>query len=197
MWQILALNKTTTHKSRAPNLTFQHSPTLPDQAPFSPTLPHVCCYTTTNRDSLLRSEPALRAGLGYAEFFIEVKSDPSADFFVDPPSTANAEERASHNFLARPDDAERSARLRRAFSKHISHVSEIFARQQRVFLFSISMAGSCARLCRWDRCGVVVTESFDIRQQPNILCEFLWRFATTSVVGRGHDITVQIGRAHV
>ncbi|TBU38458.1 hypothetical protein BD309DRAFT_874324 [Dichomitus squalens] len=54
------------------------------------------------------------------------------------------------------------------------------------------MSGSCARLFLWDRAGCIVTESFDIREHPEILCEFLWRFSQTSDVGCGHDVTVEV-----
>ncbi len=138
-----------------------------------------------------RSSRTSRVELCYTEFFIEVKSDPSYDFFVDPPSPLSGEARAAHNLLSLPEDTELASRLRRALAKHISHVSEIFARQQRVFVFSMTMAGSSARLCRWDRSGVVVTEAFDIREQPDILCDFIWRLSATSAIGRGHDLTVQ------
>ncbi|EIW59666.1 uncharacterized protein TRAVEDRAFT_71649 [Trametes versicolor FP-101664 SS1] len=52
------------------------------------------------------------------------------------------------------------------------------------------MAGSRARLFRWDRAGCIVSESFDIRDRPDYLCEFLWRFSQTSDSLRGHDCTV-------
>lgn len=70
-------------------------------------------------------------------------------------------------------------------------MTEIFARQFRVCFFSVSIAGSRARLFRWDRGGVVVTESFDFRAQPRLLCEFFWRFAQSDNSGRGHDTTVR------
>ena len=64
--------------------------------------------------------------------------------------------------------------------------------QPRVFLFTIALSGSRARLLRWDRAGCIVTESFDIRDDPETLCEFLWRFSQTSDAGRGHDTTVKL-----
>lgn len=123
--------------------------------------------------------------LGYAEFFIEVRPDPIHDSFVDPP--AGQEE--PHEFLS-PLRPELEPLVTRAFAKHISHVSEIMARQFRTFLFTIAMSGSRARLFRWDRSGAIVTTSFDIRDQPTILCDFVWRFACASKAARGHDLTV-------
>ncbi|OBZ71145.1 hypothetical protein A0H81_08677 [Grifola frondosa] len=45
---------------------------------------------------------------------------------------------------------------------------------------------------RWDRAGAIATESFDIREHPELLCEFLWRFSQVSDQGRGYDMTVQM-----
>ena len=82
--------------------------------------------------------------------------------------------------------------MNRTFGQHIAYVTEVFARQIRVFYFSISLSGSRARLFRWDRAGCVLSESFDIRQQPKLLCEFLWRFSQASDASRGHDVTVEV-----
>ena len=74
--------------------------------------------------------------------------------------------------------------------QHVAYVAEIFARQPRTFLFTVALSGSRARLLRWDRAGGVATEAFDLREQPGLLCEFLWRFAQLSDAGRGHDPSV-------
>ncbi|KAI0749765.1 hypothetical protein C8Q80DRAFT_1218829 [Daedaleopsis nitida] len=189
---VAALNQTTKHKSRAPGFIFQHRPSPPDRAPFTPALPHISCYTSANHVTVQNSDTSSRAELGYAEFFIEVKPDPSHDFLSDPSATADGVDGANlPNFFSQFEDEDSVTRVSRGLSKHISHVSEIFARQHRVFVFSVAVAGSRTRLFRWDRSGVVVTESFDIREQPEILCEFLWRFSCMSCEGRGHDLTVE------
>ena len=53
------------------------------------------------------------------------------------------------------------------------------------------MSGSWARLIRWDRAGAIVSDSFNIRKDPKILCEFFWCFSALSDAGRGYDLTVQ------
>ncbi|KAI0935443.1 hypothetical protein AcV7_003875 [Taiwanofungus camphoratus] len=61
----------------------------------------------------------------------------------------------------------------------------------RLFLFSISLSGSCARLVRQDRAGTIATEAFDLHDYPELLCEFLWRFSRSSDSARGYDTTVE------
>ncbi len=185
--QILALNTRTKYRSRCPGFVFDTPYTAPPR-PRGVKLPHVCCYTAENM-ALVKANPGVE--LGYAELFIQVSPNPSRDFFVDPPSDVDEASRRSHDFLARPADWELRQKLHDSLSRHISHAVEIFARQHRLFVFTISMFGSRARFLRWDRAGCVVSESFDIREQPHLLCEMLWRFATASNMERGHDPTVE------
>ncbi|KAI0712050.1 hypothetical protein C8Q76DRAFT_796938 [Earliella scabrosa] len=135
-------------------------------------------------------EPSSRAEFGYAELFVEVAANPTQDVFTDPPAGASPDVRAAHDFVTSSNDASSVDILDRAWGQHISYVTELFARQLRVFVFTVAMSGSCARLFRWDRAGCIVTESFDIRSHPQFFCDFFWRFALTSDAGRGHDTTV-------
>ncbi|KAF9474265.1 hypothetical protein BDN70DRAFT_997160 [Pholiota conissans] len=73
-----------------------------------------------------------------------------------------------------------------------SLASNIFFRQNRNFLFSIFMTPTKARFLRWDRAGVIVTEAFEYRQRPEILCSFLWNFGCMTLDQRGTDTTVQL-----
>ncbi|KAI0366917.1 hypothetical protein BV20DRAFT_1055249 [Pilatotrama ljubarskyi] len=193
---IAALNAYTKRKCRAPGFVFEnasaHSP-----HPHKPGYmkPHICCYASHNAELVRRSDISSRAELGHAELFIEVKPDISMDYFVDPPLSASDDERSTHEFISQPTDSDLLARVDRAFGQHISYATEIFARQERIFLFSISLSGSCARLFRWDRSGVIVTRSFDMRERPDLLCEFLGRFACASDAQRGHDCTVEMATA--
>ncbi|KAH9889878.1 hypothetical protein C8Q73DRAFT_705762 [Cubamyces lactineus] len=190
---IAALNKSTKHKSRAPGLIFQNASARsehPHERGYMK--PHICCYAASHMGLVHSSPVSSRVDLGYAELFFEVKPDVSLDFFSDPPTTATAEEIASHEFIAQHQDPQDRARADRSLGQHIAYVTEILARQNRVFCFSISMAGAWARLCRWDRSGLVVSRAFDIHRHPDLLCEFLSRFACASSELRGHDTTVEI-----
>ena len=85
-----------------------------------------------------------------------------------------------------PDDKKakyRASALGR--STHYAHVVQ--TRQFRVCVYSISIAGTTARLLRWDRSGVVVTQSFNYKSNPKPLIDFLWRFSKATSVERGFD----------
>ncbi|KAI9070144.1 hypothetical protein FKP32DRAFT_1558488 [Trametes sanguinea] len=181
----------TKYRSRAPGLVFENASSRSEQPHALGFMkPHICCYTTKGAASVRQSPISSRTDLGYAELFIEVKPDVSLDYFVNPPPTATAEEIASHGFLAQHHDQRTRLRVNRSYGQHSAYATEIFARQHRVCLYSVSMSGSCARLCRWDRSGLIITRSFDIRSYPELLCEFLARFACGSSSARGHDTTV-------
>ncbi|KAI1793362.1 hypothetical protein LXA43DRAFT_885991 [Ganoderma leucocontextum] len=185
-----ALNKTSAkHKARCPGFVFLDATT---RTLFPRKLghmkPHICCYRKEHVDVVEEAQPSSRVDFGYAELFVEVTPDPSHDFFVDPPPTSD---HASHEFLAHSDDASFNKHRDRAFGQQVAYATEIFARQHRVCVFSISMSGSHARFIRWDRAGCVVSRSFDTRTDPGILCEFLARFSQTDNAGRGHDVTVE------
>ena len=158
-------------------------------------LPHLCCYADENVATVRASDPSSRIALGYVELFVDITStDPSRDFFSDPPPDTDTGTRAHHNLLSRPFDQEARILTQEGFGQHMSYVTEIFARQPRVFLYTVYMVGSRARLLRWDRSGYVVSESFDIRERPDILCEFVWRFSQSSPGGRGHDMSISVAR---
>ncbi|KAH9932692.1 uncharacterized protein BXZ73DRAFT_46678 [Epithele typhae] len=186
----VALNKSTKHKSRCPGFTFDIAATRTlrqDRRGYMK--PHICCYTPSNSETVRAAEVSSRIDLGYAEFFIHVSPDPSRDFFSDPPS--DLADRSMHEFLSSSSSHRRQRYIEDVFGQHMSYVAEVFTRQPRIFVFSASLHGSRARLFFWDRAGCVVSESFDIRKDPDILCEFLWRFSNRGDIGRGHDVTVQ------
>ncbi len=163
--------------------------------------PDVCCFAPSNVNIALTSEKASRSEFGYLEFFFKIEADPSYDIYSDPPPGAHSEARASYHLIPEyesDDEGNPSVlgqRVKKVFAQHIAFAAEVFARQHRVFLFTVSMTGSLTRLLRWDRSGCILTESFDIREQPQLLCEFLWRFSQASHGGRGHDMTVEVALA--
>ncbi|KAI9064635.1 hypothetical protein FKP32DRAFT_571451 [Trametes sanguinea] len=263
-----ALNKSTKTKSRCPGLEFldtherSRKPSHPGYAK-----PHICCFTPENASIVRDASPCSRLEFAYAEMFIQVAPDPSADFFVDPPSgavgnaleaiadapeaieppletiesplqapetarevtnaleaianapeaieppieaiesplqtpetarkvTENAheatEESTAHDFVREIEDEDIRDAAERTYGLHIAYATEIFARQHRLFLFSISLHGSFARFFRWDRAGCLVSEAFDIRQHPHLLTDFFWRFSQLPDAKRGLDTTVRL-----
>ncbi|KAL5495952.1 hypothetical protein ACEPAH_3184 [Sanghuangporus vaninii] len=89
-----------------------------------------------------------------------------------------------------PNEPESAVQERRNLGQNISYASDACSRQHRMFYFSILVVLTRARIFRWDRAGSIVTVSFDYREHPELLCEFLWRFHLANPVQRGFDPTV-------
>lgn len=191
MTQTIALNKQTKYKSRCPGFVFENTarrsshPTLPGYAK-----PHISCVSRRNVENVRRLDRHSRSELGYAELIIQVTPDAAHDLFTDPPPDLEVDHRASFDFIPPKDNQHMRQEAEDAFGLHIAFIVEIFARQHRNHCHSISMAGSRARLYRWDRAGCIVSEAFDVREHPEPLCEFLWRFSRTTDSMRGHDRSV-------
>ncbi|TCD65441.1 hypothetical protein EIP91_002697 [Steccherinum ochraceum] len=80
--------------------------------------------------------------------------------------------------------------------KHTQHHLITFAmaqldRQHRTFMFSLVICGTRVRFIRWDRAGAIVTKHFDLREDPQLLAQFFWRYGRLSRVDRGFDYTAQ------
>ncbi|KAH9912682.1 uncharacterized protein BXZ73DRAFT_107318 [Epithele typhae] len=183
-----ALDHATKHKSRCPGFVFEIAAThsvRQDRRGFMK--PDICCYTRSNHDIVRAAEPSCRVDFGFAELFIDISPDPARDAFTDPPRGS-----VDHELLSFSPSNRKNVSIHDLFGQHVSYVAEIFDRQPRCFLFTIIMHGSRTRLLRWDRAGCVVTEGFDVRTHPDVLCEFLWRFSQTTDAGRGHDTSLQI-----
>ncbi|KAI0318536.1 hypothetical protein OF83DRAFT_1082832 [Amylostereum chailletii] len=82
-----------------------------------------------------------------------------------------------------------SPKARCVFNSHFAAIQAIFASHPRVSLLSIIVTDQGARLLRWDRAGVVVTERFDHNATDSPLADFLWRFDSMSPEQRGHDVS--------
>ncbi|KAH9936718.1 hypothetical protein B0H21DRAFT_699016 [Amylocystis lapponica] len=71
----------------------------------------------------------------------------------------------------------------------ISYASEVLMRQHCCFHFTVVVFGLYARIIRWDRSGAIVTRRFNYKDDPRILCRFLWRFCHLSDEKQGYDPT--------
>ncbi|KAI0823291.1 hypothetical protein BC628DRAFT_1325485 [Trametes gibbosa] len=193
-----ALNKKSPRRFRCPGFVFDTSierSVRPLRLGY--TKPHICCFTTANAKAVKRADNRTRVELGYAEFFIDVRPDPSFDFFIDPPIDANEETLSSHNFFREYREEDEDAeydQAERAFGLHIAFVIETLARQNRTSLFTVSIFGPYARLYRWDREGCIITEAFDFHEHPDMLLEFFWRYSQASSIERGHDHTTMVAK---
>ncbi|KAI0671021.1 hypothetical protein C8Q78DRAFT_831258 [Trametes maxima] len=194
---IKALNKSIRKKTRCPGFSFRNTSSRADESggKVGSVKPDLCCYADRHLEmvSVTSTRPASwRTDMGLVATFIEVKPRPGLDFFRDPPLDDDDVDRDNWVFtLDHITNLLDHTRAEEALGQNIAYTAELFARQHRWFCFSVSLAGSRARLFRWDRSGVVVTRAFDLRDNPAILCEFLWCFAHLPETGRGYDMTVQ------
>ena len=62
-----------------------------------------------------------------------------------------------------------------------------FKHQPRLFLFQVVVTACHARLLYWDRSGATVTKAFNLFERPEVLVDFLWRFAHATERQRGWD----------
>ena len=70
------------------------------------------------------------------------------------------------------------------------HAFKTMRRGSRQCVFTIFVCRDLAWLLRWDRAGVIVSQPFNLLAQPQILHNFLYRFAHMTNEQRGFDPTV-------
>ncbi|KAH9849520.1 hypothetical protein C2E23DRAFT_737111 [Lenzites betulinus] len=188
---INALNLTTKGRHRCPGFVFVD--TIERSEHFHHlgyAKPHISCFTTENASRVQSASKCSRVELGYAELFIDVSPYPRLDLLSDPPEQGPP---AVHKLFDVPDDVYLAYSPRsEVLGTHTAFATEVLARQNRTFLFTVSVFGTRARLFRWDRAGCIVTEAFNIRDNPDILLDFMWRFSQASPAERGHDPTVAV-----
>ncbi|KAI0350368.1 hypothetical protein OH77DRAFT_1573299 [Trametes cingulata] len=198
---ISALNPDTSkdREERCPGFSFRKTCNHSDKTGgvIGSTKPDIVCYAKRHLPELgsaSASDPTDYTDMGFAETFIEVKRSVGDDYFTDPPSGTDREtwRFVLHKFPpGEVDNIPRDDALH-DFGQSVAYAVAIFQRQHRLFCFSVIVAGSCARLLRWDRAGVIVTHAFDVTIEPRLLCEFFWRFGRASDSQRGYDVTPSV-----
>ncbi|KAI0641671.1 hypothetical protein C8Q79DRAFT_285646 [Trametes meyenii] len=104
---------------------------------------------------------------------VEFKAhDTSKDPFDDRPNTK-----------VDPDAEER----KRVRGQIIEYAEQIFRYQQRTFLFMLLVIGRRFRLLFWDRSGTITTRAVDYFENPDLLCEMLWRLGHLTNEQLGYD----------
>ncbi|KAI0628954.1 hypothetical protein C8Q77DRAFT_1066547 [Trametes polyzona] len=78
---------------------------------------------------------------------------------------------------------------RRVLGQIMSYAALVFDNQHRTHQFSLILFGTMARLARWDRAGVIFSESFDYVKDPTNIARFLWRYVRMTPEQQGHDTT--------
>ncbi|KAI0324171.1 hypothetical protein GY45DRAFT_450814 [Cubamyces sp. BRFM 1775] len=185
-------------RPRCPGYAFRDTSTHADQleGKIGSVKPDIICYAESFLPEVevhgdkATNEWVSVTRIAYAETFIEVKTNRSDDHYEDPPANAN---RGVFEFVygkhARTI-TKTIEELKEHLGQNVAYATDMCARQHRRFCFSVSVSGCSARLIRWDRAGVIVTEAFDFVSKPELLCEFFWRFAHLTDEERGYDMTV-------
>jgi hypothetical protein len=83
----------------------------------------------------------------------------------------------------------------RARVQHATQVAEIFLRQHRTHVFSLYVYRRFARILRWDRAGIIVTEPINVVTEPQKLLTFIYRYAKLSREAQGYDTSAKLATA--
>ncbi|KAH9932693.1 uncharacterized protein BXZ73DRAFT_26617, partial [Epithele typhae] len=190
----LNADETTGKVSRCPGFVFGITGNRADTSGPLPnalgsTKPDISAYLQEHLEHIRKQAPtdddaSTKTHMGYVALYIEIKRDCSMDCFVDPP--ANGVPPQPPRSFINPECTQHLGQI-------VNYALEIVKRQHRRHVFSISLCGSKARFIRWDRAGAIVSRSFDIHDDPDSLCEFLWCFSAINQTDRGLDCTVQPG----
>ena len=116
----------------------------------------------------------------------EVEREAGQDIFTDPPSNPLSD----HRFAVDTRNPEECLKCRiSALCQIAYHAHVVQARQSRTCVFPLTISGSTARIMRWDRSGVLVTQAFDYKSDPKMTIEFVWRFTNADRSQQGFDLT--------
>ena len=108
----------------------------------------------------------------------EVKTSDHLDFFTDPPYGNALPECLFTIDIGSAHPGYGEARyVVSTLGQSTCYVHIAQTRQFRTCVYSISVAGTTPRLLRWDRSGVIVTESFNCKTNPENLIGLVWRFS--------------------
>ncbi|PIL27267.1 hypothetical protein GSI_10414 [Ganoderma sinense ZZ0214-1] len=193
-------------KDRCPGYAFRDTSLKADsqEGKLGSSKPDITCYATRDIPAIDQWKMALkdtpknnkykdplyaRADMGLAAVFIEVKQDNKQDCFRDPLPSSNGDKRATWEFVL-PSDQLYPDEATQALGQNVAYATEVLRRQHRHCCYSVFLFGCWARLARWDRAGAIVTETFNLHCEPELLCEFFWLFARLSEAQRGYDLTV-------
>jgi len=129
------------------------------------------------------------AYMGLVHLFIEVKKGADQDIFTDPPEGPELHDYKFTVDTCMWDDSENLRNRTSALGQNAHYAHTIQTHQFRTCVFSLSISGSKARILRWERSGVLVTEAFDYKADSQILVDFVWRFVQAKDYQQGFDLT--------
>lgn len=117
-------------------------------------------------------------------FFLEVKSRKNQQLFTQEPISGS---KGSFKFALSSTKEGQKARAQMA-----KYAAEIFRKQHRVCVFTVSVAGYEARFMRWDRVGVVVSTVVEYMKDPAPLLNFVYRLLRGGAQVQGYDTTARL-----
>lgn len=79
-----------------------------------------------------------------------------------------------------------------ARAQHIKSAAELMYRQHRTHVFTFYVLKSRARLLRWDRAGLIISEPIDLLQKPGDFLNFFYRLAAMTPEELGYDTTATL-----
>ena len=150
-----------------PNLVGIDTSSKPMKTCLKDIKPDITYYNSSRSD-------AMEYDIGSAELMVEVKISDQSDPFNDPPN--------DKGLLC---DSERA---RQTLGQVTRYATAHLASQFRTHVFSILLFTKSARLMRWDRAGLIVSEPIAL-DKPE-LAQFFWRFNNANAKDRGYDSTV-------
>ncbi|KAJ8487866.1 hypothetical protein ONZ45_g14177 [Pleurotus djamor] len=92
---------------------------------------------------------------------------------------------------AAPFEATAEKRLK-ARGQLVTYLVEMAARQRRTHIFVVFVFHPYARLIRWDRAGIVVSEKFEYVEDCSVLSDFFFRYSQLTKEAQGYDRTAKL-----
>ena len=77
-------------------------------------------------------------------------------------------------------------------SQFATYAAELMLREQRTHVFTVFIAGWCARIFRWDRNGTLVSHPIDLRTESKHLFNFFYRLIRSNGSVQGFDPTATL-----
>lgn len=136
-------------------------------------------YLSDNIQACTRPNGKIFAHFGFVQLWVGLKLQ---DF---------ASDGSDHFCFEHIKDETDKNRAKLALGQMVAYAIESFSRQYRTHLFSVFMTNSIARLMRWDRSGLIITNAINYRTHPETLASFFWRFSQMSHDARGCDMTIK------
>ena len=159
--------------------------------------PDICLYANDHlpkiKNGIKRPEDKY-SDMGFSALHFEVKSSLASDFFNDVTPEFKGTRAEFRWIVERAVDDVSITQVNNAchnLGQTVAYATEACKRQHRRHYFTISVSAFWMRFIRWDRAGAVVSESFNVLKNPELFCQFFWRFAHITDVERGYDLTVE------